>query len=254
MSGMQGYWAKIGLKAGLIFVVGFAIISTFRSTKRKVVRVVEGTGDVTIPLAFVPFTFDGERLGTFRKLVIHRAGPDEPSGVDVTIRITDRAQLGRLAGCEVTVDDPTRINEHTTFRCVQAADSGLEGFGSLVIQTKDGQGRWVDAERLTIKIPSQVAERIRGTADPAAEVIEAESGRFSEIGDSLGALGAALATAASDSARAEIHERMSELRDQMAEVQRAVQAAAQSKARSARHRAAVAGHEVPAKPAPPPKP
>lgn len=246
MSGMQGYWAKIGIKAGVIFVVGFALISMFRTTKKRVVHVVEGSGDVTIPLAFVPFSFDGERLGTFRKLVIHRTGPEQPSGIDLTVRLTDRGQLSRLGGCELTVEDPTRINEHTSFRCVGDGDTQLESFGEVMFQAKDEDGDWAEAGRIVLKIPSSVAERIRGLEDPAGDVIEAESERISQIGDSLGALGAALGAAATDSARAQIQERMSELNDQMVEVQAAISAAARSKAKAARvHVKAVQSAERP---------
>lgn len=250
---MKWYWAKIGLTAGAIFLVGYSVLGAFKATKRQVVNVVEGSGDVTIPLVLVPFNFDGTKLGTFRKLVIHRSGPEEVSGVDVTVRLTDLAAVERLAGCHLTVDDPTRLNEHSSFRCV-SMDSTMEGFGSMVIQTKDSSGDWVVSTTVPLALPIEVAKRIRG-AKPESAFLAVETDRFKEIGDSLGVLGRQLGRATSDSARDAIEAQMSDLRDQMEELQSAIQEAAQARAEAAVERVRVrVDRRAPRPPEVPPPP
>ena len=231
---MKWYWGKITLTAVAIFAVGYSIMNVAKATKRQVVNVVEGTGDVTIPLALVPFNFDGAKLGTFRRLVIHRSGPDQVSGVDVTVRLSDPGQVAQLAGCHLTVEDPTRINEHSSFRCV-SMDSTLEGFGTMLIQTKDSDGDWVEAATVPLAIPVAVAKRIRHTA-PEAAALDAERDRFREIGDSLGVLGAAMGRAGSDDEREAIETQMEDLRDQMEELKELVRDAARAKARPSHRR------------------
>ncbi len=213
---MKWYWTKIGLVAGGIFLVGYAGIRAVRETRKQVVDMVETRADVTIPLPFVPFKFDGDRVGTFRKLVIHRSDPKRVSGVDLTVRLPDPASLDRFRHCHLTADDPTRINEQTSFRCVEF-DSSMEGFGSLVVQTRAG-GQWIDVATVPLALPVAVAKRIRGEpVEGYTPVLEAN--RLREIGDSLGVLGRALGRTISAAERAELEAQIDDLRGQLEEAQ-----------------------------------
>ena len=157
---MKWYWTKIGLTAGVIFAIGYGGITIARAARRQVVHVVESNADVTIPLPFVPFSFEGERVGNFRKLVIHRADPKHVSGVNLTVRLDDLAALERFRHCHLTAEDPTRINERTSFRCVEM-DSSMESFGELVVQARQ-DGHWSEAATIPLALPRSVALGIRG--------------------------------------------------------------------------------------------
>jgi hypothetical protein len=237
---MRWYWAKIGMGAAAIFVVGYAVIGMVRAARHEVVSVVESNADITIPLPFVPFNFGGERVGTFRKLVIHRSDPKHVNSVQLTVRLAEPASLEKFRSCHLTAEDPTRINEHTSFQCV-TLDSTMEGFGSLVVQVRAAEGDgWIEAATVPLALPVEVARRIRGQ-EVEAQVAAFEADRFNRLGDSLGALGLALSRAGSDAERAELEATMEDLRDELHELQEAIRQAARARAEAAVARAA---HEM----------
>lgn len=243
--GMKFYWAKIVAGALAIFCVGLGIRSVVKSTQHRVERVVESNDDLTIPLPFLPFNLEGAKVGNFRKLVIHRTGPEQVSGVDVSIRLPDPAVLDGFRSCHLTVDDPTRVNEHTSFRCV-AMDSTMELFGNVLVQTRDSAGEWIQTATVPLALPRSVAKGIRGEA-AQANASQLEADHFREIGDSMRVLGKALGAASSDSVREAIEERMQALRDEMEELQDNISEAARSRTERAASR-------VPEPPAAPRKP
>ena len=217
---MRWYWAKIALTAVVIFCVGYAGIAAFKATKRTVVRAVESTDDLTIPLPFVPFNFDGTRLGTFRKIVFHRNGPERVQSVDVTVRLAESGRLPDLSACRLTVDDPSRLNEHSSFRCAKV-DSTMEGFGSVIIQTKDADGDWNTTSTVQLVLPKELALKIRGH-EASAHASQLEADRFRAIGDSMGILGRHLATATSDSIRSELQDEIQSLQEEMTELRQSI--------------------------------
>jgi len=207
-----------------VFAVGFAGLQLFRSGKREVVRVVRSDSDITIPLPFVPFNFEGTKLGNFRKLVLHRSGPERISGVDVTVRLTDPASLDRFRECHVTVDNPTQLNENSSFRCV-TFDESMTAFGSIRVQTKDLDGNWIETAIIPIALPNEVARSIQGRGMPAhASLLEAD--RFRLLGDSLGLLGRQLGAATTEAEREKIQGLMHEVQEDIEELQEAVAEAA----------------------------
>lgn len=225
---MKLYWAKIAGGAALIFVVGFGILSAAKATKREVVRTANSDSDITIPVPFLPFNFNGTDLGNLRKLVIHRSGPEKVSAVDVTVRLDDLAALDGFKNCHLTVDDPTRVNQQTSFRCV-TLDSTMETFGQVHVNIKDADGDWVEAAVVPLALPIAVAKGIRGEA-ARAHVSQLEADRFREIGDSMRTLGQALGQAASDSLRNALEEQMQALQDEMEQLQENIADAARSRA------------------------
>jgi len=221
---MRWYWTKIVLSALAVFVVGFVGLQVFRSGKREVVRVVRSDSDITIPLPFVPFNFDGTKLGTFRKLVLHRTGPERVSGVDVTVRLADPAALDRFKECHLTVDNPTQLNESSSFRCVPF-DESMTSFGTIRVQTKDLDGDWVEAAVIPLALPNEVARSIRGHG-MSAHASQLEADQFRELGDKLRVLGLELGKARSQAEREKIQARMEEVQEEISELQEAIADAA----------------------------
>lgn len=101
---MRNYWLRIALGAVAIFTVGMIGISLTRRGVGRVRGVVQGSGPVTIPLAFVPFTLDGSKLGTVDKLVLLRDAPKRISAVELQIKLKDSLLAGGLEGCRLAAN------------------------------------------------------------------------------------------------------------------------------------------------------
>ncbi len=135
---MRAYWVKIVLGALIIFVVGYAGVS-FVSRQVNLVR---SDGDINIPLAFVPFTLDGQREGTFRGIRIERSAPEQISGIRLRVRLADSADLGRLRECRIrAVAHGSNFDPADTFEClaVDVSDTALVRFGRIVFETRAGE-------------------------------------------------------------------------------------------------------------------
>ncbi len=233
---MKWYWGKIAITAAVIFGVGYAGISVARSTREHVVSAVESNADLTIPLPFLPFNFDGAKFGTFRKVVLHRSTPEHVESVEVTVRLNDPSVLTKLGDCNLTVEDPSRLNENSSFRCV-TVDETMENFGSVVVMTRSTDGRWTRATSVPLVLPKDVARRIQGReAQEHASQLEAD--RFRELGDSVAVLARLFAGATSDSARDALKEQMDDLQTEMNDLRESIVEAASERAAAAAEAAA----------------
>jgi len=98
---MRNYWFRILLGAFAIFAIGMVGVTLIRSGVARVHGVVEGEGPIDIPLAFIPFTMAGERLGTVDRLIFYRDAPRRVSGVEVQIDLVDSLVAQGLSGCRL---------------------------------------------------------------------------------------------------------------------------------------------------------
>jgi hypothetical protein len=101
---MRNYWLRIALGAVAIFTVGMIGLSLAKQGVGRVRGVVEGSGPVAIPLAFVPFTLDGSKLGTVDKLTLFRDAPKRISAVEIHIKLKDSLLAGGLEGCRLAAN------------------------------------------------------------------------------------------------------------------------------------------------------
>ncbi len=210
---MKWYWGKIALTALAIFGVGFGVINVVRATKRQVVSAVQTNADLTIPLPFLPFNVNGTKVGAFRKVVLHRSSPEAVESVDATVRLTDLAVLETLKGCSVTVEDPSRLSENSSFRCAADSETGMTAFGTLIVMTHH-DGDWTKAAVFPLVLAPEVAQKIRGK-EAEHHAAELEATRFRTLGDSLQALATSLRRATADSVREVIESEMESLDDEM---------------------------------------
>ena len=127
---MRSYWFKIVLGALAIFFVGYGGVWFARTRIAHVKHVIGSTDPITIPLAFLPFTLDGQRVGTFRRVTIRRDSPERVSGVDIRVTLTDSA-APLPEGCRLTTADPHNFSPESGFRCAGSEDSSLVEFGSI---------------------------------------------------------------------------------------------------------------------------
>ena len=153
---MRNYWMRIALGALAIFTVGMVGHSLIHRGLNRVKGVVEGSGPLSIPLAFIPFQLGGDKLGTLERVTLERTTPRSVSSVRLEVKLSDSLLARGLEGCRLAVnldDDhngrqnikiqPGRIAEGT-FRCVEdaAADSAPAGsdlveYGQAVFRPGD---------------------------------------------------------------------------------------------------------------------
>lgn len=140
---MRSYWMKIALGACAIFLVGYVGVMAFRSSVHRFKRLTESSDAVSIPLAFLPFTLDGVKAGTFKQVRLERDAPKSLTGITVRIALADSADVARIQACRITLEgngndfDPSR-----GFRCLAPgeADSALVPFGEVRFTVRHGDG------------------------------------------------------------------------------------------------------------------
>lgn len=138
---MRTYWLKILLGAAAVFAVGMVVRAMVRSARTHVEAVSEGTGPITIPMAFVPFKIDGQRAGTFRQVRIFRDSLQDPTRVEVLISVADSVSSERFSDCILGVQGDSGKVVPNEFRCLTAADTagkGLVQVGALELRGRTG--------------------------------------------------------------------------------------------------------------------
>lgn len=101
---MRGYWMRIALGAVAIFVVGMIGVTLVRRGVSGVREVAEGTGPITLPIPFVPFKLDGQKLGTLHKLVLYREAPKRLASVELEVKLADSVLARGLEGCRLVAN------------------------------------------------------------------------------------------------------------------------------------------------------
>ena len=181
---MRNYWLRIVLGALAIFAVGMLIAKMVRRGSVAVHQIAEGSGPISVPLpGFVPFSLDGNRLGSVRRITMYRDAPKRPSSFVVSVSLPDSVASDRLARCIILVDTSQNsagtsadINAKTAFRCLSAADTAGEDlvpFGSIVIRSR--------GDSFPFLLPRKVVDEMRNPPRPTADSIAGG------VADSLGA-------------------------------------------------------------------
>ncbi len=144
---MRNYWLRIALGALAIFIVGMIGVTLARQGVGRVRHVVEGSGPISVPLAFIPFHLNGQKLGTVSRVVLLREAPKQISAVQLEAKVRDSAVARGLAGCRLTANldkDRRRATSASgpatsragVFTCLHAGDSapGFQEFGRAIFQ------------------------------------------------------------------------------------------------------------------------
>jgi hypothetical protein len=142
---MRNYWLRIVLGAVAIFAVGMIGVTLARQGVGRVRNVVEGTGPLSVPVAFIPFKLDGQKLGTVSKIVLQRTVPKHISSVELQIKLADSAVARGLGGCRLAANfsdehSPHDVNIHVgpmsrgVFTCLHPNDtsSTFQEFGRAI--------------------------------------------------------------------------------------------------------------------------
>jgi hypothetical protein len=148
---MRSYWMRIALGALAIFTVGMIGRSLINHGIGSVKGVVQGSGPLSIPLAFIPFELSGNKLGTFERVTLQRTAPRSVSSVRIEVKLADSALARGLEGCRLAANlDEDSHGDHNiniergrfaegTFWCADnaAADTALVEYGQAVFRPGD---------------------------------------------------------------------------------------------------------------------
>jgi hypothetical protein len=139
---MRSYWLKIVLGACAIFVVGYAAYFGIEKSKTRIRHLAESSDPVSIPLAFLPFTLDGVKSGTFKGIRLERDAPKSLNSITLRISLSDSADAARISSCALTPEGNGRdFDPGRGFRCIKSdgADSALVEFGEVEFSVHDGE-------------------------------------------------------------------------------------------------------------------
>jgi hypothetical protein len=199
---MRTYWLRILLGALAVFAVGMIGIHFARRTRDTVTAVVTGSGPLSIPLPFVPFELEGNKLGRLERLVVNREAPKKVSSVDLEVKLDDSLLVQGLAGCRLAANLESdssksgdinfrshRLEDQAFFFCAKS-DSGLVEFGTVSLSPGD--------VTVPLLVPVSLAEQLRtgnwgdhndaDSADVLAERAESLAGKAEAAADSVAEL------------------------------------------------------------------
>ena len=153
---MAKYWIKIALRAGVIFLLGMAIVYAVRRGRNTVRTIAETAEPITIPIAFVPLRVNDTAFGSIRRVRLLRSTPKQVSGVEIQAKLADSVDADRFDHCLLAAEDVQNITPHSTLTCLAESDTagmGLVPFGT--VDFNDG-----DAVR-PLLVPASEAGRIQ---------------------------------------------------------------------------------------------
>lgn len=204
---MRNYWLKILLGALGVFAVGMIVVNAGRALRAKARDVAQSDSPIRIPLPFVPFRLESERVGTFDQIVIRRKSPHKVSGIDLAVKLDDPGAAARLAGCQIRAElSPANPAGAYTlhdarFTCLREPTDAVEQVGivqflpgheefPLVVDTavaaelhKEGAGDRASAAADSIsEAADRMADSISAAADRAADSVVSSHER---VADSL---------------------------------------------------------------------
>lgn len=148
---MRNYWMRIALGALAIFIVGMLGLTLVHRGIGSVRGVVEGSGPISIPLAFIPFKLNGDKLGSLERVTLRREAPNRVTSVEVDVKLSDSVLARGLEGCRLAAnldsEVPGRpgISVHRgpfpegSFWCAKddSADVALVEYGQAVFHPGD---------------------------------------------------------------------------------------------------------------------
>jgi hypothetical protein len=138
---MRNYWLRIIFGAVAVFAVGMVGVTLARQGMGRVRGVVEGSGPITVPVPFLPFRLDGEKLGTIQRIRINRLAPKQVSSVNLTVHLADSVPSSRLDHCILVAEGFERLNSETTVLCSIPDDTVGEDLVPVGRITLAGSGR-----------------------------------------------------------------------------------------------------------------
>ena len=173
---MRNYWMRIALGALAIFAVGMVARALIKRGIGGVKGVVEGSGPISIPLAFIPFQLGGDKLGTLERVTLERTTPRSVSSVLLEVKLSDSLLAKGLEGCRLAANldskDGRRRVEESTFWCAEnvSADTDMVEYGQPVFRPGE--------VTVPLYLPQDMVEELQNLDfghDSAAAIAEAHA-------------------------------------------------------------------------------
>jgi hypothetical protein len=191
---MRNYWLRILLGALAVFMVGMVGVTLARQGMGRVRGVVEGSGPITLPIPFVPFKLDGQKLGTMERVVLLRDAPKSISAVELQIKLRDSIMARGLEGCHLAANFDAQhhrrgVNHDVgplstgVFSCIDGSDSSaqLQEFGRAIFQPGNVS--------VPLLLPNDMVEDLKqgnfgsGDEDSVTSAAEARADSIAEAAD-----------------------------------------------------------------------
>jgi hypothetical protein len=199
---MRNYWLRIALGAAAVFTIGMIGVTLARQGVSRVRGVVEGSGPISLPLGFIPFRLDGEKLGTVHRVVVLRDAPKQISSVQLEVKLQDSMLARGLEGCHLVAhfdeDHSARAGERLgrkftpgMFNCLQAGHvpQDFQPFGRAVFQP--------GAVSVPLLLPNDIVDDLKeGEFGSSAEDTSAAETMADSIAEAAEALADSIAEAA----------------------------------------------------------
>lgn len=157
---MRNYWLRIALGAAAVFTIGMMGVTLARQGVSRVRGVVEGSGPISLPLGFIPFSLDGEQLGTVHRVVVLRDAPKQISSVELQVKLQDSMLARGLEGCQLAAHfdeerSPDRKFTPGMFTCLPAGHvpHEFQPFGQAVFQPGD--------VRVPLLLPNDIVQDLK---------------------------------------------------------------------------------------------
>ncbi|MBA3556220.1 MAG: hypothetical protein H0W29_15890 [Gemmatimonadales bacterium] len=228
---MRKYWLRILIGAFAIFAIGMIGVTLVRTGIAKVNSVVDSDDPLTIPLAFVPFILNGERLGNLEEVVIHRDTPRQVRSVELQVDLSDSLLARGLSGCRLVANfenDPekpglnirTSDRDRSAFSCLpgDSTPAGLVEFGEAIFQPGEVRVPLYLQQELVTELHEALAEdstAAESRTDSLAELAELRSDSaveaLAENAGSLGRAGRRLGDSLREAARRQVDSAQVEL-------------------------------------------
>jgi len=193
---MRTYWLRIVLGALGIFAVGMLIVTAVRATRSRVRSVAQTSDPITIPLPFVPFRLDGERLGTFQRVVINRNAPKDLRSVDLHVDLGSTAATERVQRCKGILAElhdnaggEGKTFTDAQFACVldDSALTPLEQFGEVHFVPGDHTSPLLVPPEVAAELRREMIQmRARRGDDSLATRAESIAAEAERMADSIG--------------------------------------------------------------------
>lgn len=124
---MPKLWMKIGLGAATVFAAGMFVVTLGRQVKASTIDAFREGGTVKVPLSILPFSLQGEKVGSVREIQVDRAGGGRIKTVNVVINLKgiDASDLG---DCAVVVGGH---GKHDFISCLDPA--AIEGMDLIKV-------------------------------------------------------------------------------------------------------------------------
>lgn len=101
---MRNYWMRIALGALAIFTVGMLGHTLVHRGIGSVRGIVQGSGPISIPLAFIPFKLQGDKLGSLERVTLRRETPNRVTSVELEVKLSDSVLARGLEGCRLAAN------------------------------------------------------------------------------------------------------------------------------------------------------